>query len=192
MGCHVIDPAFWALDLRDPSAVEAEGPPVSPETAPEWSVVRFEFPARGDRPSVTLAWYDGGKLPPTDLFDGRPPAPGSSGSLFVGTKGRLLASHGRDGYRLLPEREFAGFQAPEATLPRSPGHHREWVEACKTGGPTGTHFGYAGPLTELVLLGNLALRAGRRIAWDAPNMRPHDGPLDDLFLRREYREGWSL
>jgi predicted dehydrogenase len=193
MGCHIIDQAFWALDLRDPSAVEAESAPVNPETAPEWSVVRYEFPARGDRPAVALTWYDGGKLPPAHLFDGRTPAPGSSGSLFVGTKGRLLSSQqGRGGPRLLPERTFADFQGPAPTLPRSPGHHAEWLEACKTGGPTGTHFGYAGPLTELVLLGNVALRAGRRFAWDAPGMRVKDGPLDDLFLQREDREGWSV
>ncbi|HEX8198908.1 MAG TPA: gfo/Idh/MocA family oxidoreductase, partial [Isosphaeraceae bacterium] len=195
MGCHVLDPAFWALDLRDPTRVEAESPPINPETAPEWSIVRYEFPARGDRPPVRLFWYDGGKRPPAELFDGRPPAEGSSGSVLVGAKGRLLIGQGggraRRGYTLLPEREFAGYEEPEPTLSRSPGHHAEWIAACKAGGPTGTSFDYAGPLTEVVLLGNIALRAGRAIGWDGPNQTMTDGPQDDPFLRRAYRAGWS-
>jgi predicted dehydrogenase len=196
MGCHVLDPAFWALGLRDPEGVEAEGPPINPETAPRWSIVRYEFPARDGRPPVKLSWYDGGKLPPAELFDGHTPAEGSSGSVFIGDKGRLLVNHGggRGGraYRLLPERDYAGYEAPEPSLPRSPGHHAEWIAACKAGGPTGTSFDYAGPLTEVVLLGNVALHSGRKIAWDAANMRPKDGPMDDLYIRREYRAGWSL
>jgi predicted dehydrogenase len=196
MGCHVLDPAFWALELRDPSRVEAESATINAETAPAWSIVRYAFPARGGRPPVTLTWYDGGKLPPAELFDGRPPAEGSSGSLLVGARGRLLirqgGGRGGRGYALLPEREFAGYEEPGPTLPRSPGHHAEWIAACKTGGPTGTSFDYAGPLTEVVLLGNIALRAGREIGWDGPNLKLIDGPPDDLFLRRESRSGWSL
>jgi predicted dehydrogenase len=192
MGCHIIDQAFWALDLRDPTVVEAESAPVNTETAPDWSVVRYAFPSREGRPALSLIWYDGGKLPPAHLFDGRLPAPGSSGNVFVGTKGRLLSAQGRGGFRLLPERAFEGFEAPRPTLTRSPGHHQEWVEACKSGKPTGTHFGYAGPLTELVLLGNVALRAGRPVAWDAANMRADHGRLDDLYLQRDDREGWSV
>jgi predicted dehydrogenase len=196
MGCHVLDSAFWALELRDPATVEAEAPAPNPETAPRWSIVRYEFPARGDRPPVKLTWYDGGKLPPPELFDGHPPAAGSSGSVFVGDKGRLLARHGGGrgglGYVLLPEREYAGYEGPEPSLPRSPGHHEEWIAACKGGGPTGTSFDYSGPLTEVVLLGNVALHSGRKIVWDAANMRSAEGPLDDPYVRREYRAGWSL
>jgi len=194
MGCHIFDPPYWALDLRYPTSVSAESPPVSPhpETAPAWSIVRYEFPARGDQPPVVLTWYDGGKLPPAELFDGEVPAKNSSGSVLVGTKGRLLVNHGRGGNKLLPERDFAGFQAPEPTIPRSPGHHEEWIAACKTGAPTGTNFDYAAALTETVLLGNVALHSTRSIAWDAPNLRPRDGALDDLYIRRDYRPGWSL
>jgi predicted dehydrogenase len=192
MGCHIFDPPYWALDLRYPTRVAAEGPARHPETAPPWSIVRYEFPARGAQPPVRLTWYDGGKLPPAELFDGAPPEPGSSGSVLVGTKGRLLVNHGRGGNKLLPERDFAGFQAPEPTIPRSPGHHEEWIAACKTGSPTGTHFDYAAALTETVLLGNLALHSDRTIEWDAENMRPRDGSLDDPYIRRDYRAGWSL
>jgi hypothetical protein len=195
MGCHIIDAAFWALDLRDPNTVEAESPSISahPETAPAWSIVRYEFPARGPRPPVKLFWYDGGKFPPSELFDGHTPAKGSSGSIFVGEKGRLLAQReGGRGYRLLPERDFTDFVAPKPSIPRSAGHHAEWIDACKTGKPTGTSFDYSGPLTELVLLGNVALRAGRMIEWDGHNLRSTSGSIDDLFIRRDYRPGWVL
>jgi predicted dehydrogenase len=195
MGCHIIDAAFWALELGSPSTIEAESPPLSmhPETAPAWSIVRYQFPAGGKRPPVKLTWYDGGKLPPVDLFDGHVPAKDSSGSLFVGDKGRLLASRERGrGYRLLPEREFAAFEAPRPTLARSPGHHAEWIDACKTGKPTGTSFDYAGPLTEVVLLGNVALRTGRPIDWDGPGMRATSGSADALFIHRDNRAGWAL
>jgi len=195
MGCHIIDAAFWALDLRDPRSVEAESPPLSahPETAPAWSIVRFEFPARGSRPPVKLLWYDGGKLPPPELFDGHTPSKDSNGSIFVGAKGRLLVQReGGRSYRLLPERDFAGFVAPKPTLPRSIGHHAEWIEACKTGKPTGTSFDYSGPLTELVLLGNVALRVGRKIEWDASSARSTSGSIDDLFIHRDNRPGWAL
>lgn len=96
------------------------------------------------------------------------------------------------GFRLLPEREFAGYAEPKTTLLRSPGHHAEWIEACKTGKPTGTNFDYSAQLTELVLLGNVALRAGRRIKWDAAGLRITNGSLDDPFIHREYRPGWAL
>jgi len=195
MGCHIIDAAFWALDLREPRSIEAESSPISPhpETAPAWSIVRYDFEARGSRPPVKLLWYDGGKLPPPELFDGHAPAQDSSGSLFVGDKGRLLVGGQRGrGYRLLPEREFAGYVEPKPTLSRSPGHHAEWIDACKTGKPTGTNFDYSSQLTELVLLGNVALRAGRRIEWDAAGLRVTNGSFDDLFIHREYRPGWAL
>ena len=195
MGCHIIDAAFWALDLREPRSIEAESPPISPhpETAPAWSIVRFEFDARGKRPPVKLVWYDGGKLPPPDLFDGRTPGKDSNGSLFVGEKGRLLVGGQRGrGYRLLPEREFAGFVVPKPTLARSPGHHAEWIEACKSGKPTGTNFDYSAQLTELVLIGNVALRAGRKLEWDSAGLKIINSSLDDPFIHRDYRPGWAL
>jgi predicted dehydrogenase len=195
MGCHIIDVAFWALKLGAPRTIEAESPPLHshPETAPAWSIVRYEFPARGSRPAVKLTWYDGGKLPPAELFDGHVPGKGSNGSLFVGEKGRLLVGRDRGrAFRLLPDRDFQDFVPPKPTIPRSPGHHAEWIEACKTAKPTGTSFDYAGPLTEVVLLGNVALRAGRPIEWDGPAMRCTSGTIDDPFIHRDYRRGWVL
>ena len=149
MGCHIIDAAFWALDLR--VAQRASRPRARPSLRiprqpPPGRSSATSSPRRAAGPPVTLTWYDGGKLPPLDLFDGHAPAKGSSGSIFVGEKGRLLVQRDRGRpYRLLPEKDFAGFEPPKPTLPRSPGHHAEWIEACKTGKPTGTSFDYAGP-----------------------------------------------
>jgi predicted dehydrogenase len=199
MACHILDPVVWALKLRYPTSAEAESPPVNSETAPPWSIIRFEFPARGTQPPVKLTWYDGGKLPPAELVDGQSLAKGG-GCLFVGEKGRLLVGHGGgaggggrgNGGTLLPTKEFAGFQPPEPFLPRSLGHYREWIEACKNGGPTGSNFDYAGAMTETILLGNVALRACRKIEWDGPNMRSRNETIDDLYIHREPRKGWEL
>ena len=165
-----------------------------PETAPAWSIVRYEFPAQGSRPPVKLVWYDGGKLPPLELFDGHTPAKGSSGSIFVGEKGRLLVGRERGrGYRLLPERDFAGFVAPKPTLPRSPGHHAEWIEACKTGKPTGTSFDYCRPAHRAGPAGQR--RAPRRAADRVGRSRHavHERiELTIMFIHRDYRRGWVL
>ena len=122
----------------------AEGPPPHKETAAVMLVVRYEYPARGDLPPVTLTWYDGGKRP-SYFAEGKLPKWGD-GTLFVGEKGMLLA--GYDKRVLLPEKQFEGFVPPKPTIPDSIGHHKEWVEACKTGGPTTCNFDYSGALTE--------------------------------------------
>ena len=165
-----------------------------PETAPAWSIVRYEFPARGSRPPVKLTWYDGGKLPPLGPLRRPRAGQGLQRQHLRGREGPAARSAGSEAgaIKLLPEREFAGFVAPKPTLPRSPGHHAEWIEACKTGKPTGTSFDYSGPLTELVLLGNVALRAGRQDRVGRASMRPTNGSIDDPYIRRDYRPGWSL
>ena len=198
MGCHIIDPIFWGLDLGSPTSVEAEyDSPHNDETAPNWSIVRYAFAARGDRPALKFTWYDGGKLPPRDLTDGLVgPGPDGkvrldNGVLIVGEKGRLLSDR-RTSYRLLPEADFKDFQRPPRTLPESPGHHLEWVNACKGGEPSLANFAYSGPLTEMVLLGNVAIRAGKKIEWDAKEMKVTNAPEANRFVRREYREGWTL
>jgi predicted dehydrogenase len=199
-GCHYMDLPFWALDLKHPLSVAAEGPPVDPETTAAWLVVRYEFPARGTLPPVTLTWYDGGKRPellesvlPSAAAQGedaprRPQWP--SGVLFIGEKGRLLADYDRR--LLLPEKEFAGFVPPEPSIPDSIGHHKEWIEACKSGGPTTCHFDYAGPLTEAVLLGNVAYRAGQKMQWEAERLKARNCPEADRYLQKQYRVGWGL
>jgi len=186
--CHYSDLAFWALGLKYPTSVEAEGPPPHPDSTPPWLIVRYEFPARGELPPVRLTWYDGGKRPP---IQAEVKLPGwASGVLFVGEKGMILADYGR---RLLwPEEKFAGFQPPPETIPPSIGHHREWVEACKTGGTTTCHFGYSGPLTEAALLGMVAFRVGQKINWDPVNLKAINCPEADIWIKKPYREGWSL
>ena len=190
MGCHIIDAAFWGLDLGAPSAVEAESSGVNEETAPKWSIVRYEFPARGERPALRFAWYDGGKRPAPDLTELPPERPlRDNGSLFIGDKGKLLFERGNP-LRLTPTPK--DFQAPPKVIPRSVGHYAEWIAACKGGAPPGSNFDYAGPLTEMVLLGNVALRMGRKIEWDAETLQVRQAPEAARFIRREYRQGWTV
>ncbi len=187
-GCHHMDLPHWALELRAPLSAEAEGPPVDPECPPVWLIVRYEYPARGKKPPVKLTWYHGGKRPP-QLAEGKVPKWGD-GNLFVGEKGMLLASY--DKHMLLPEADFADFKRPDPFIPNSIGHHKEWIEACKTGGPTTCNFDYSGALTEAALLGNVAFRAGKKIHWDAARLKAKNCPEADEFIQHHYRAGWRL
>jgi predicted dehydrogenase len=187
MACHHLDLAFWALKLRHPTRIEAQGPPPHPETAPLAHVIRYEFPARDKLPAVKLTWYDEGERP--RLFaEGKLPAWGD-GVLFVGSKGMLLSNYSE--HRLLPEKTFKDFARPKPFLARSIGHYREWVEACRTGGTTTCNFDYAGALTETVLLGTVAYRLGKPIVWDAEKLQANE-PGAKRFLSKEYRKPWSL
>lgn len=189
MGCHNIDIAFWALELGLPAAVEAESSGVNAETAPRSSIVRFDFPARGSLPPLRLTWYDGGRKPQPELARGTPL--GSNGSLIIGEKGLMYVPHYWGKGKLLPEAEFAEWKPPEPSLPVSPGHYEEWIAACKGAPPPLASFDYAALLTEMVLLGNVAVRLGRRIEWDAANMKVAGVPEADRFVRKEYRKGWD-
>jgi len=188
MGCHYMDLVHWALNLWNPVAVEAEGPPVHPETAPPWIIIHYDHPARGSLPPVRVTWYDGGKRPKY-FAEGKLPRWGD-GVLFVGEKGMLIASYG--GYKLLPESRFKDFQPPAPFIPDSIGHHLEWIQACKTGAPTTCNFIYSGALTETVLLGIVAYRSGGRIEWSRGDLKVTNNPEANRFLSREYRKGWSL
>jgi predicted dehydrogenase len=194
-GCHFMDLPHWALSLRYPLSIEpVDGPPVNQESPPPWLIVRYQHPARpvargtGTLPPVTLTWYQGGRQPA--LLDEDQRTYFKSGVLFVGEKGRLLADYTRR--QLLPEKDFAGFKAPEPFIPDSIGHHKEWIEAIKTGGPTTCNFDYSGALTEAALLGNVAYRAGRRLEWDAAKLRATNDAGADQFIQHRYRAGWTL
>jgi predicted dehydrogenase len=187
MACHHMDLPHWALDLRHPLTVEAEGPPVRRENTPGWLIVRYAYPARGDKPPVRLTWYHGGKRPP-HFAEGKLPKWGD-GTLFVGGKGMLLADYER--HVLLPQKDFADFTPPKPYLPDSIGHHREWIRACKLGGPTSCNFDYSGALTEAVLLGNVAFRVGRKLQWDARRLRATNCPQADAYIHPVYRRDWS-
>ena len=194
MACHTANLPFMALKLGYPTAIEAEVSGISKESPPKWSIIKFDFPARGELPPVKFTWYDGGKKPSDEVLKvlGDTKIPGS-GCLIVGDKGALFTSsdYGQD-RKLLPGDKFADYKAPEPTLARSPGHHREWILACKGGKLAMSNFDYAAFLTETILLGNVAMRVGKRIDWDGPNMKSPNCPEAEQFVKREYRKGWSV
>jgi predicted dehydrogenase len=189
MACHYLDLVFWALDLSYPSAVETVGPPVHPDSTPFWLECRWEFPERGPLPAVDVVWHHGRGCPQAVLSLGAPES--EAGVLFIGDQGMLLADYEKR--QLLPEEQFKDFKPPEPTIAASIGcHRREWFEACKGNGAALCHFDYAGPLTETVILGNVAYRIGERIEWDAKRMTATNTDRAELYLRREYRKGWTL
>ena len=188
MACHIMDLAFWGLKLRHPSTIEAEGPAVSTEGCPGKLTVRYEYPVRGDMPPVKLTWYDGDNPP---AFPAGYDIPnGGFGILFIGKDGMLRADYGAR--TLYPQEKFKGFKAPAATIPNSIGHHKEFFEACKTGGPTTCNFDYSGALTEAVLLGTVAYRVCKKLAWDPVSLKATNCPEADRYLRPHYRKGWIL
>jgi predicted dehydrogenase len=188
LGSHWNDLPFWALKLQAPLTVEASGPPPHPEIAPASMSATYEYGARGDLPPVKLVWHQGENKP--ELWKTGDIPKWDSGCLFIGSKGMLLSSY--DKYLLLPEKDFADYQRPAPTIPRSPGHHAEWIEACKGGRPASADFEYSGWLTEANHLGNVAYRAGKKLKWDAKKLRATNAPEADPFIRREYRKGWVL
>jgi predicted dehydrogenase len=188
LGSHWVDLPFWALKLDAPKRIEAFGPPPHPEIAPASMRVDYEYAARGDMPPVKVGWYQGTEKPKA-WQDGTIPK-WDSGVLFIGPKGMLLSDYSK--HRLLPEKDFADYKRPAPSIPKSLGHYAEWIHACKTGAPTTCHFEYSGRLTEANHLGNVAYRTGKALEWDEASMKATNAPEADRFLRREYREGWSL
>lgn len=186
MGCHYMDLPFWALDLRHPVQCEAFGEAVHPETCPLGLKVEYLFPARGEKPPVKLTWYDG-TLTPREVAGERVPG---SGVMFVGTEGMMFADYSK--YRLFPSDKFAKFEPPAQTIPNSIGHYNEWIKACKEGTPTLCNFDYSGALSETVLLGNVAYRVGKKLEWDAANLKATNCPEADKYIRKEYRKGWEV
>lgn len=194
MACHTMDGMFWALDPGYPTAVEPVAiNGMTAEAFPNSSIIKWEFPAKGDRPGFVQYWYDGGLKPerPENLEPGRELP--STGNLFVGTEASLIVpgDYGQ-GMSTIPVGKLAEIGTPPQLLPRSPGHYEEWVLACKGIGRTWSNFEYAAPMTETILLGNVALRAGERIEWDGPNLRVTNVPNLNEYLTKTYRPGWDL
>ena len=198
IGCHFFDPVFRALELGPAVSVEASSSRVNTETYPLASQVTYHFPQRGDMVPVKLVWYDGGLRPsrPPEIPQGV--VMGTNGMLMIGDDGILLDNF-TDGWKLYPEEKGKDYGAPPEVLPRSPGHHAEFVRAVKGGEAAGSNFDWAGPLTETVLLGNIAIHPDLRedlteqkLLWDGKAMRftNHEGA--NAFLKREYRKGWEL
>jgi predicted dehydrogenase len=195
MGIHNLAPVFSALKLGAPETVQASSTPIFPETVPVAAVVHYQFPARADMPPLKLHWYDGGLLPerPAELEENRE-LDHEDGILLIGDKGKMLVTGwGGKQPRLLPASLDQDYKRPPQTLPRSIGHYTEWVQACKTGSPTRSNFGFSGPLTEAVLLGSVCIRnGGEKLVWDAENLKITNDPDANNYLHYEYRKGWSL
>jgi len=196
--CHVVDPAFWALDLGAPTTVRAEvegyDPQKDADVYPPGTAITYEFPAKGDRGPVKLVWYDGNKRPPrpAELEEGRNP-PGV-GAIVIGEKGTIIyGSHGAGGVRLIPEAKMRAYKQPEPTIPRAPEHHQDWLAAIREGRPAGSNFDYGGPLTELGLLGVIAIKfPGTRLQWDGEKARFTNWDEANPYVTPRFREGWSL
>ena len=188
LGSHWIDLPFWALKLDHPLTIEAEGPPPNPEIGPASMQAAYEYGARGDLPPVKVTWYQGANKPPI-WKDGSIPKWGD-GELFIGDKGMILSDYEK--HTLLPEKQFADFKPPKEFIPKSLGHHAEWLHACKTGEPTTCNFEYAGWLTEANHLGNVAYRTGKKLEWDPVKLQATNAPEAAPFIRREYRKPWKL
>ncbi len=189
IGCHVMDSAFWALDLRDPEWIEAESNARSPDHTPDWSIVTYQFPARGDMPPCKAVWYDGKKQPPRprDLEEGR--RMDGNGALIIGDEASIRHGFYCQSPRIIPEATMKSIGKPPKMLERvKGGHYQEWIRACKGGTPAGSNIpGHSGPLTEMSLLGNLAVRSGKRVLWDAKNLRCTSPEEANDYIRNPYR-----
>ncbi len=197
MGAHIMDQPFWALKLKAPVSVQASSTPFTKDYCPWAEVVTYEFAAREGLGPLTLTWWDGGLMPsrPAELEPGRMMGDDGGGVLFRGDKGLIMCGTYGDNPRLVPETRMQEFARPEKTIPRSPGIREEWIEAIKKGTKSTTDFSYSGPLTETMLLANVAVRAkdkNIKLLWDYEKMEFTNLPEANEFLHFEYRPGWSL
>ena len=192
-GCHTLDTAVWALDLEPPSIIEASSTPLNDETTPIAATYHYVFPGRGDRPPVDLFWYDGGLRPPRPAcLEPDEELPAAGGSLLVGDKGAILSGVWSGLTRIIPEERMRSYQQTSPTIPRSLGHHRDWIDACKGGPAASANFDCAARLTEIVMLGTVALRTGRTLYWNGPDMKATNAPEADRFIRGYFRKGWEI
>ncbi len=200
MACHIMDMAYWALELGAPDSVEAVCEGNSEESPPVWSTITYLFPARGANPPVKFLWWDGKKkagdkqvpnVPGPEITEGEDAKKWDI--ILIGDKGKMFFNRGNTKWVLKPESLATDLAEPPRTVPRVPNEDAEWIAACKGGEPALSNFSYSGPFTEMVLLGNLALRTGQKIEWDAANLKVRNNvPGAERLIRREYRKGWSL
>ena len=193
MGIHIAAMPFAALSLGPPASAEIIATSgLKAETFPAWSRLKLEFRGKGKSGPIAMYWYDGGQKPPADLARGVKLA--DNGAILVGTKGTLSSVEWTGGdWALLPRDQFRAFKPPAPSQPRAPGqsHHQEWLAACRGGAPAFCRFdGFAAELTETMLVANLAIRTGRKIEWNARDMKAEGCPEASAFVKREYRTGW--
>ena len=162
-------------------------------STPAYTIVDYQYPKRGKLPGVHLTWDDSGKRP--EILKTLKDKDGNvldwgAGQLFIGSKGMILSNYGS--HLLLPEEKFIDFKRPEQSIPKSIGHHAEWLKAIRDGGTTTCNFDYSGALTESVLLGTVAYRAGEAIEWDSKRLRVKNSEKAQNLIHKEYRKGWDL
>lgn len=184
-GCHILDIPFWSLGLKYPTRVDASGPAVDAERTPKSMHCVYQFSTSNQKSPVELHWYHG---TPAILKEKGLPEKGNN-TLFIGDKGMLLCGFGQR--KLLPEESFKDFTPPDQSIPDSPGFHKEWIAACKGGDAATCDFEYSGPLTETVLLGNVAYRAGG-FDWDAKGLTTGDNKNAQALIKESYRPGWEI
>lgn len=197
MGAHIMDTPFWALNLVYPHTIQATSTKLYQETYPQASIIEYKFPARGSLPPVTLKWYDGGIEPsrPLDLEPGRVMGNRDGGVLLEGDKGTIMCGCYGANPRLIPETKMRDYQQPEKTIPRSLGIMEEWIDAIKNGKKSTTDFSYSAPMTETMLLGNIAILMKDHntiLEYDAEKMEFINLPEANTLLHYEYRKGWEL
>jgi len=192
-GCHTLDTAVWALNLENPTLIESSSTQLSKETTPIASTCHYKFPARGTQPPIDLYWYDGGIRPPRpDCLELNRNLPRNGGSLLVGDKGAILSGTWSGSPRIIPEKKMREYKPPQKTIPRSLGHRRDWINACKGGPPASSNFDYGTRLTEIVLLGVVSLRTATTLHWDGPNMKATNAPQIEPFIHGHFRKGWEI
>ncbi|MBN1126536.1 MAG: Gfo/Idh/MocA family oxidoreductase [Sedimentisphaerales bacterium] len=195
MAIHNLDPAFASLKLGHPISIEAvQTDFVDSEVIGGNNHVIWKFGPRGDMPPVTIHWYDGNLHPerPAELEEGRRVGEGGNGILLIGDKGTIMGGGWSRSPRIIPESKMRAYQRPPKTLPRSKGHHRDWLNACKGGPAASSNFSYAARLTEFVLLGDVAIRTKKKIEWDGPNMKVKNAPEAQAVVQEQYRPGWDM
>jgi len=199
MGCHILDPAFYALELGAPSEIQATSthyiPEIESQTYPSASIVRMKFPKRGNHPELKLTWSDGRIQPPVpDEFSNGEQFT-LSGAMLIGDNGKITHnSHGASGVKIIPEEKMLEYNQPKSYIPRvNTSHEKDWIRACKDGNPASSSFEYGGPLTEMALLGMIAIRCkNEKLLWDSKNLRFTNNEKANSLLHKEYRKGWSL
>lgn len=196
--CHVVDPVFWALDLGAPKSIQAKVPDYDFKTQgdayPKGEIITYEFAGKGNRGPVLMHWYSGTQhipQPPEMESDDKPVR---TGAVVLGDKGTIVyGSHGAGGVRLLPQKKMDEYKRPAKTIPRVKEHHQDWLQAIRNGTKAGSDFAYGGPLTEVALLGVIAIKlAGTKLEWDGPNGRFTNSSEANQLLNPPYRAGWML
>jgi predicted dehydrogenase len=193
MGAHLIDSSFWSLDLDYPTSIETVSTPYNKATYPSASTTYYDFPAKGERPAVKMTWYDGGLTPPKPEEIGAEELNKGGGVLYIGTKGKLM--HDTYGFnpRLLPKSLHDAVGKPKETYERiKTSHEMNWIDAIRGTQKTTSPFEYSAKLTEIMLLGVVALNAGKKIDYDGAAMKIRNVPDSDALLKRTYRAGWEL